>query len=290
MERELFVLFLRVVDRAAGSRRRPRKCSFTDRDVLSVWVWAVLHDRPISWAVKRSNWPWHDRTRSIPSGATMSRRLRSASVQELYKRVMLALRIESRHEQMILILDAKPLPLSGHSEDPDVGFGRAASCFARGYKLHAIMDYQGNCHARLLKPMNASESTVACELLDQLRVPQGTLLLADGAYDSNELYDAAGRLGLVMVAGRRYVKAKNLGHQYQSPHRLLALQLQQDHPDLLLLRRRIETHFGTMGNILGGLSPLPNHVRRHTRVTRWIDGKLLIDALHRLKRHARKSA
>lgn len=290
MERELFVLFLSVLSGVADARHRPRKCSFTDRDIVSVWVWAVLHERAVSWAVKRVNWPWHDRVRKLPSDATMCRRLRSPSVALLLCRVMLALRVRSEDQSLLLILDAKPLPVSGHSEDPDVGFGRASSSLAKGYKLHAVMDFTGNCYARVLAPMNASESTVAHKLLAQLSVPEGTMVLADGAYDSNELYDTAGRLGLRLVARKRYVKAKGLGHQYQSPYRLQALTLQREQPELMAQRRRIETHFGTLGNVLGGLSPLPNHVRRHRRVTRWIDGKLLIDALHRLRRQQKKTA
>ena len=51
--------------------------------VLKVWFWAVVHDRPVSWATKRENWPIHFRQTRLPSDSTMSRRLRSRAVQEV---------------------------------------------------------------------------------------------------------------------------------------------------------------------------------------------------------------
>ena len=94
----------------------------------------------------------------------------------------------------------------------------------------------------------------------------------------------AGQRGVQLIAARRYKKAKGLGHHRHSPHRLVALDMQQRDPKILEPRRRIEGHFGTMGNVIGGLAPLPNAVRGLPRVKRWVTAKLLIDALHRLRR------
>ncbi|MEM6312981.1 MAG: hypothetical protein AAF743_02795 [Planctomycetota bacterium] len=55
-------------------------------------------------------------------------------------------------------------------------------------------------------------------------------------------------------------------------------------------RRDIEGRFGTQGNEVGGLGPLPNHVRRLHRVQRWVAGKLLINAAHQHARIDRTSA
>src|SRR5436305_956175 len=63
--------------------RTPARFDFTDRDVVAVYYWAVIHDRPTTWALDRRHWPPHLRRRRRPSDGTMSRRLRSASVVAL---------------------------------------------------------------------------------------------------------------------------------------------------------------------------------------------------------------
>ncbi len=55
-------------------------------EILVVYLWAVIHDRPTSWACDPRNWEaappvW------LPSQPTMSLRLRSLSVQQLLDRV-----------------------------------------------------------------------------------------------------------------------------------------------------------------------------------------------------------
>jgi hypothetical protein len=284
MERELFVLLIEALDGLGASRHRPPKARFTDRDIVLVWMWAVLHDRPVDWACRRMNWPFHDRTRRLPSGATMSRRLRTASVQNLVLAVLHALAVGLAAHAMGLVMDGKPLPVSGNSVDRDVGFGRACGVMARGYKLHVIADFAGNIREFEVQPLNVSEQAAARAMLGRLPLLPGCRLLADGNYDSNELYDLAAQRGVQMVAARRYRTARGLGHQRHSPHRLRALQIQRDDPTALAPRRSIESRFGTMGNVIGGLSPLPNAVRGLVRVRRWVTAKLLVDALHRRRR------
>lgn len=284
MERELFVLFVGIVNRLDASKHRPRRATFRDGDIVLIWLWAVLHDRPVDWAVRRSNWPWHDRSRPLPSGSTMSRRLRTASVQALIQAVFFALQTRTPDSRGVLMLDGKPLTISSHARDRDAAFGRAAGGMGKGYKLHAITDLTGNVRVWCVWPMNMPEQAAARELIVGLPHPAGATLLADGAYDVNALYDLAAARGMQLIAKKSRPAAKALGHQYQSPHRLEALRLQLENPKVLDKRRRIEGHFGTMGNVVGGLSPLPNHVRRIVRVTRWVAGKLIIDAAHRLRR------
>ena len=54
--------------------------------VLAVYFWALVHDRPVSWACKPVNW---DRMpfRKLPSQPTMSRRLKQADAIALWQRV-----------------------------------------------------------------------------------------------------------------------------------------------------------------------------------------------------------
>ena len=226
MERELFALLLSMLDELDGVRHRPRKCQYTDRDILVVLLWAVLHDRPIDWACKRKNWPTHDRTRPLPSGSTMSRRLRTESVCDLLLHWLLAANLVC--DDGPLILDAKALAVAWHSTDPDAGIGRGVGQLSKGYKLHAIVDRDGNLRAFAVFSLNVSEQAAAEHLIDQLPQEHGRILLAE--------------------------------------------------------RRLIEGCFGTLGNVVGGLSSLPNWVRHWDRVERWVICKFLIDAAHRRKR------
>jgi hypothetical protein len=290
MERELFVLLISILDTLPESRHRPAKARFTDRDILLVWLWATLHDRPIDWACKRQNWPWHDRTRPLPSGSTMSRRLRTESVTTLGARALEALRVPVHERPDQRLMDAKPLQISGNSVDPDARCGRACGMMAKGYKLHSIADLAGNQRVYEVTPLNVHEARVARVLLERLPMTPGGTLLADGNYDWNDLYDLAAARGVQFIAAPRRKLALALGHHRHSPHRLRAIRLRKRRPGVLDQRRRIEGHFGTMGNVIGGLAPLPNHVRGLTRVRRWVTAKLIVDALHRLRRYRSKAA
>ena len=286
MERNIFALLASALDGLEGAWARPSKATFTDRDIVLTFFWGVLHDRSVDWACRRGNWPFHDRKRALPSGPTMSRRLREPSVLALIDATRVALRaIRAEDDRATANLDAKPVTVSGHSQDKSAGYGRAGRIFTRGYKLHDIADPAGNVEVYEVLSLKVSEQAAARGLLAGYtpRRP-GVTLLADANYDSSELYDLAAERGVQLVAGKRYKHAKGLGHVYQSPHRLKGLAMQARDPRVLEPRRRIEGQFGTMGNVVGGLAPLPNFVRGLTRVRRWIAAKLAIDAAHRFRR------
>lgn len=289
MERELFSLLKRALGSIPAARRRPFKSSYTHRDVLAVALWAALHDRPISWAVRRENWPWHDRVRPLPSGATMSRRLRDPVVASILNEVLARLRRRGEGERS-LIMDGRALVIANHSADPDAAFGYASGGKRNGYKLHAMCDALGNCRGFRVEPLKVSEQAVARDLLTRLKPGEACTLLADASYDSNELYEIAGRRGVQMFAERRYRHAKGVGHQRHSQHRLRALRLMKKDPTITHARRFIESCFGTQGNVVGGLGPLPNHVRRLHRVRLWVHLKLVIDAAHRWRRAEKAAA
>jgi hypothetical protein len=286
MERELFALLIEVLNSLEAARKRPPKARFADRHIVLVFLWAVLHDRPVSWACQRRNWPAHDRTRLLPSGSTMSRRLRSAAVLDLIEALRARLHVPVLNHHDLLMLDAKPSPVSGHSADPEARCGRASAGMARGYKAHCIADSAGNKRVFEVVPMNISEVTMAKLLLQRLPESPGMVLLADGNYDCNELYDLAAAKGVQLIAAPRKKVTKGLGHTRHSPHRLRAMSIRTGTPGVLERRRWIEGQFGTLGNVVGGLSPLPNHVRRLHRVKRWFTGKLIVDALHRRQRRS----
>ena len=182
-------------------------------------------------------------------------------------------------------IDAKPLPVSRHSQDPDARFGRGAGGIDKGYKIYTIWaDGHALPTAWEVEPMNRSEPDVGRGLIQSLR--GSVLLLGDAVYDNNPLYQATGERGHRLLAPRRYEAAKGIGHHRHSPYRLEALrwmcdgrlrQLHHEH------RRRIETRFGNLVGFGGGLTHLPPWVRRLHRVRLWVHGKLLLNAVRILE-------
>lgn len=279
MEDELWKQLYRMV-MAMASHQYPRCATYSDAEIVLTFLWSVLNDRPAYWACQKRNWPiWHRRT-PLPDDSTLSRRLRSPSVRQLMASLETQL-IRLRPASACRWIDAKPLPIGGNSQDGDAGYGRAAGCKARGYKLHAVGDESQGIVAWTVRPMNENEKKPAEGLIAKL--PPGGYLVGDNAYDSNRLYALAGRRAIQLLAPRR--QNTKLGHKRHSVYRLRGLRLQETPQGQALLHRRagIERLFGQLTNIGFGLKPLPNWVRGLPRVTRWVQGKLILYHLWRNK-------
>jgi DDE family transposase len=250
--------------------------------VLAVYFWAVIHDRPVNWACQRENWPdavWWGR---LPSQPTMSRRLRQPDVVELWRVVETDPRISSPPADTCLkIVDGKPLPVSASSKDVDARWGRASTGMAKGYKLFAVWGRKPFPIAWRLDSMNTSEENMAAEMFLELKGGAG-YVLGDKLYDSNRLYDIAASVGHQLVAARKKI-GKALGHHRHSFARFRSIELLQTTFGCQLydLRRNIEHNFGNLTNFGGGLAPLPSWVRGLPRVRRWVQAKLIINAIHR---------
>jgi len=85
---------------------------FSDVAIVRVWYWAVIHDRPVSWACQRRNWPVALRRQLLPSNSTMSRRLRSASVRKLLAAIEHRV-VRPQKPGLFWMIDGKPLPIGG---------------------------------------------------------------------------------------------------------------------------------------------------------------------------------
>ena len=87
MEGELGAALYPLVQAEDKRRRRRKGVVYGDAIILSVALWAILHDRPIYWGCRRENWgrslPWL----ALPVPGTMSTRLRTLSVQQLLEQV-----------------------------------------------------------------------------------------------------------------------------------------------------------------------------------------------------------
>jgi Transposase DDE domain len=252
---------------------------FRDAIILAVYFWAVIHDRPVSWACRASHWP-SDLRKPLPSQSTMSRRLRTASVQALLNSAGDAEPVAGNgSDAWVKVVDAKPLPVGGHSKAPDARWGQGVRSLMKGYKLFAIWGNGWMPLAWRIGAMNTSEQSMAQQMIPELQGRTG-YLLGDKLYDINKLYDAAQAVAHQLVADRKRPRA-GLGHRKHSPARLRAIELLRGSFGRALYHERdhIERNFGGLTNFGGGLTPLPNWVRRLTRVRQWIHAKLIVNAL-----------
>jgi hypothetical protein len=232
----------------------------------------------MSWACQPKNWlGTRQQPLRLPSDSTMSRRLKTSSVHAF--QATLADRIRRTSDPgLIEFIDGKPLTVGGCSKDPDAKRGRATRAMGLGYKLYSIWGRRPFPEAWDVRPLNVNEVRVAHDLIPQL-TGEG-YLLGDTQYDSSRLHDLCWSRHYQLVAPRMRT-AKGLGHRYQSPHRLHALEMlnRAFGQQLWALRREIECLFGNVTSFGGGLAPLPAWVRRIHRVKRWVWAKLLINAI-----------
>jgi hypothetical protein len=276
-------------------RRGPRR-QFADRWIVMVYLWSVINDRPVSWCCDERNWSAGLLDgRVLPSGATMSRRLRTVGVLQLLERLLAALSDQTA-TPLVKTLDSKPLYVGAYSKDRDAKRGRvAARLFARGYRLHAV------CHGRAVRrwtiaPMNLHDSGVAPPLLRGLE-GGGGYAVADNAYDTNDCHAHAAFADHQLVAPPRRA-IRELRHVKQNhPRRLRALdmlasplekcgEVNRFGVQLYNCREAAESCFGEMTT--HGLNYLPTWVRGPRRVARWTAGKIALHLLRGIQRKGLK--
>lgn len=277
MERELWPILAGHLTELSRTTRIGRFTHPTPR-ILRVYLWAVIHDRPVSWACNKRNWPGVKPPLHLPNQSTMSRRLQQPHTIAMLGQLLDRLE-PNVTEQLIWRIDGKALPVAKHSSDAMAKVGRGTGGFAKGYKLHAIYASNNRPLAYRVYPMNVDERVVAKQLLEQLPASEG-YLLADSNYETNPLYDQAANVGRVLVTPRRFRHAKGLGQSRQhSKHRLEMIGRMQSPSDftqqLLAIRKQIETRFANLTNYSCGLTHLPPWVRGH-RVNLWVDAKFVI--------------
>lgn len=309
MEGELFSGLYPLIVQEASRRPSPKGVRFGDGIILLVALWAAVHDRPVSWACRKAKWHGTLAWLQLPSGATMSRRLRSLSVQLLLEQVygrllqvvMFGLACAFGPFCLCRRLDSKPLPVGGFSKDRDARRGYATGGTAKGYKLFGCW---GNCpvvpEAFVLGPLSESDQAGGLELLGALdRLHQGQTcgyVLADSTHDTNPLHRRGGETGVQLVTPRKEPGA-GLGHRDHAPQRLRSIELLEPPPippadpaprfgpELHRQRGQIERDYGNLCGFAGGLQPLPNFVRRPRRVALWVTLKLLINGIRICRNH-----
>jgi hypothetical protein len=284
MERELWPILYRALG-AVSADQHQNKVRYQPWVIVATLLWAALHDRPRGWACQSEHWDTTPlRPDRVPSPSTVSRRARRPEVTNLLDRLTAQLR-GTGTPAWTLMIDGKPLPVGRCSKDPDAHSNQ----HGKGYKLHMIWGARCVPEAWEVTAANAYEGAVAERLLESVR-GKG-VLLGDGGYEANRVYDVAAASGYLLLAA---VGAEDTGggHGYQSEHRQLALRWMRDGLGWHLLGARpvIERAFGHMGSFGGGLGPLPNWVRKLARVARWVHCKLLINAARLIYRRQQKMA
>ena len=285
MERQLWKQIVTLM-KGINKRGCNVQCDYSDAVIVKTWLWAVLHDRPVSWACQTCNWPICERRWQRPSGPTMSRRLRSKSVRWLLDQIEKLVLDPMGLGNIVWMIDGKPLTISGHSKDRQAGYGRATGGKAKGYKIHAIVGSDGSVPHWRIAPMNKDERVMAGRMLKQTKI-QG-YLVADSNYDSNKLHQTCDDRGnLQLIAARRYGSGCGYGHRKQTDGRLRSVEILEHHtPDfgkqMMMQRNEIERFYGNLTNWGGGLTHLPPWIRTYRRVHRWVQAKFIINAIKRL--------
>lgn len=282
MERELWLALYEFV---LKSKVRGRGWLYRTSDIVMVYFWAALHDRPMYWATDPDNWADDLLSGPLPSQSQLSRRMKGEDVIEMMVEIERMFVTRAGADQRIYrIVDGKPMDVSNVSKDKEAGYGRSAGGKHKGYKLHMVWSHPAIPLAWGLAPMNVSEKTMAQTLIPTL--PGGGYLLADAEYDANNLYDLATENGHQLVAPKRG-KGKGLGHRRQSPSRLRSIELTKTAfgKQLLKYRSQIERDFGSWVSFGGGLTCLPAWVRTCRRVRNWVHAKILINAARYFRSH-----
>ncbi|HEX8554712.1 MAG TPA: transposase [Sphingomonas sp.] len=290
MDRERWRTVLVAVRRAAravgwnGGRRRP---VYGNALIVALYMWSVWHDRPLCWASQREHYSRLFRPRRLPSVSQFTRRIKSDDCQRILQLVHDAF-AGGRQLTDVAYLDGKPLPVSPVSKDPDATRGKVSGGFARGYKLHALVNRRRRIVAWSVMGLNVDEKTVARDALLPRLPPLApdALVLADSTYDSAPLHAALAtqaevRLIHPLRGQHRAGGIRRAAKLRQMPATRRALvHAWEEHPALTRLvmkaRNEIERVFGTLTCTAGGLAGLPAWVRTLARVRRWVGVKIIL--------------
>lgn len=270
------------------AQRKSTDQTYGDADIVEVFYWSVIHDRPQGWAACMKNWPIHlRRGRCLPSQATLSRRLRTPWIISLQKQIEQEAFQAGLKLPLVHYIDGKSLVIGGASKDRQAGFGWAVRGKALGYKIHVFLGANGRISCWRLTPMSTSEKTMARRMIRELQ-PQG-YVCGDGNYDDRNLHDQCTTQGELQLIAPRFKPGAGLGHRPKSPGRLRSIELLEVSqsgfgPQLQRSRNDIERFFGQLVNYGGGLTCLPAWVRTHRRVRRWVGAKLVLAALKSTER------
>ena len=296
MEQSQWTILRQTIRHVTRSMPKLPRVQYGDCLIACLYFWAVLHDRPMTWAVERCNYNRSFRPRKIPSISQLNRRIASARFQGILQRVHQQLAGDSRFKA--LVIDGQALCVGPVSQDRDARVGHIPGGMGRGYKLHAIVCSDGSIPLFSIMPLNTHETPVARQMLAMLRHDlAGTLVFADGNYDAHRLHKQIARQGGFFIThprrgGARRRERGNHGHpvtrRQMGRSRRLLIDLWENAPALMERvyrhRQQIERRFGNLSCIPGLLTSLPKFVRSLPRVRRFVGAKICLYHAHRIAR------
>lgn len=256
------------------------RATYSDQEIVLVILRASYEEQSISWACRPENWEGFDGPKQLPSQPTVSRRSRTPQVQMLLDAVEAWLRRSVPDTDLVVAVDGRPLLISPFSKDPDARWGYGIKGLGFGYKLHAVWGQGAVPLAWSVQPLNREESVVAAEGLVP-RLPASSrkrYLVGDPAFDTNRMHAATAARSFQLLSPPKR-PGKGLGHRPHHPARLQGLRLLQSPYGQRLYRQRgkIERQFGNATMRAEGLGSLPAHVRRLSRVRRYVQAKLILN-------------
>lgn len=291
MEQSQWSIVRAAIRRVTRSFPPLKRAQYSDFLIACLYFRAVLHDRPMTWAIDRSNFNRAFRPRQkLPSISQLNRRIASDRFQRVLQRVHLRLAGDYRGKG--LAIDGQALPVNGVSQDRDARVGHVPGGVAnggmgKGYKLHAVVTSDGNIPAFAVMPLNAHELPVAREMLASLRDDlAGILVMADGNYDAHALHKQVDRRGAFLVTRPRGRATHPVTRRQMGRARRALIDL-WDHCPILMdrvyrHRRQIERRFGNLSCTPGLLTCLPKFVRGLPRVRRFVGAKICLYHSHRM--------
>jgi len=260
--------------------------------IVLIYFFGVLSDRSTRWAYDRKHWPLWLRRLKFPSYSQVMKRLKTPAAQQLIEQLNTDLR-QRLPRSPEKICDGKPLVVGGYSKDPDASWGKVPDGWARGYRLHLIVDSLGAIEQFQVTAMHTGEPTIMRQLVQCMDMTN-TILRGDSNYNSNPLYQQVALQGGRLIAPRKK-PGVGIGHGPQHPDRLRAIKELETDPQLLKAhkrrRNRVEQELAHLTNLPFGLAPLPNFVRRLRRVRMWVMAKITLYHLYlNLSQHKMKAA
>jgi hypothetical protein len=276
------------VTRSFPPLKRVRHSDFL---ITCLYFWAVLHDRPMTWAIDRAH---HNRTfrprSKLPSISQLNRRIASERFGQILQRVHERLAGDNRCKG--LMIDGQALQVNGVSQDRDARVGHipggvANGGMGKGYKLHAMVTGDGNIPVFCVMPLNTHEMPVAQQMLQAYGQDlTGTLVMADGNYDAHVLHKQVAGRGAFLITRPRGRAKHPVTLRQMGPSRRHLLDLWDHFPKLMHRvyrhRRQIERRFAQLSCTPGLLSSLPKFVRGLPRVRRFVGAKIWLYHSHRM--------
>jgi hypothetical protein len=292
-----FSAIQRQARRLVRKRGRLKKARYSDMLAAGMYFWSVLHDRPMKWAADKDHYGRLYRPRRLMSRSQLGRRVSSPRFQELLTMIHhdLAGGVESCG---LSYLDGKPLTVGVASRDPDAKRGHVMGGFAKGYKVHICSTSDRRIPLWSVQSLNCGETLAAEALIAHMPMfSSQALVLGDGAYDSQRLYNALALKNAALLARPRglnlthmdaWQKGRHPKSKESGPVRTEAMAAWKNLPGpaAWIYRQRIHVE-GTLSNLCsfgGGLGPLPPWVRGLPRVRRWVGAKII---LYHARFHAR---